>query len=155
MLEGSNRVLTLHPEDAIQEYGKDHEYTQLSIPHKGIDPDDAFSTVPYEKGFHMIYYLERLVGRANFDKFIPYYFKKWSRKSLDSYDFKATFLEFFGAPEYSELKDKIASIDWETRFYSRGLPPKPEFDTSLIDVCYKLADQWTDKVIGASPCFHS
>ncbi|KKY34259.1 putative leukotriene a-4 hydrolase [Diaporthe ampelina] len=134
-----------HLEDAIQEYGKDHEYTQLSIPHKGIDPDDAFSTVPYEKGFHMIYYLERLVGRANFDKFIPYYFEKWSRKSLDSYDFKATFLEFFGAPEYSELKDKIASIDWETRFYSRGLPPKPEFDTSLIDVCYKLADQWKDK----------
>ncbi|KAL1856924.1 Leucyl aminopeptidase yscIV [Diaporthe australafricana] len=134
-----------HLEDAIQEYGKDHEYTQLSIPHKGIDPDDAFSTVPYEKGFHMIYYLERLVGRANFDKFIPHYFEKWSRKSLDSYDFKATFLEFFGAPEYSDLKDKIANIDWETRFYSRGLPPKPNFDTSLIDVCYKLADQWKDK----------
>lgn len=154
-LEGSNRRLTLHLEDAIQEYGKDHEYTQLSIPHKGIDPDDAFSTVPYEKGFHMIYYLERLVGRANFDKFIPYYFEKWSRKSLDSYDFKATFLEFFGAPEYSELKDKIASIDWETRFYSRGLPPKPEFDTSLIDVCYKLADQWKDKVIDTFHSLHS
>jgi leukotriene-A4 hydrolase len=111
--------------------------------------------VPYEKGFHMIYYLERLVGRANFDKFIPYYFEKWSRKSLDSYDFKATFLEFFGAPEYSDLKDKIANIDWETRFYSRGLPPKPKFDTALIDVCYKLADQWKDKVIAPFHVFHS
>lgn len=133
-------------EGAIAEFGKDHEYTQLCIPHKGIDPDDAFSTVPYEKGFHMIYYLDRLVGRQNFDKFIPYYFTKWTNKSLDSYEFKDTFLEFFGKPEYADLKVKIAEIDWEGRFYTRGLPPKPEFDTSLIDVCYKLSDQWKNKV---------
>ncbi|KUI72521.1 hypothetical protein VM1G_08408 [Cytospora mali] len=134
-----------HLEDAMQEFGKDHRFTQLCIDHKGIDPDDAFSTVPYEKGFHMIYYLERLVGRHNFDNFIPYYFKKWSNKSLDSYEFKDTFLEFFSTSEYAELKGKLDSIDWEGRFYTRGLPPKPEFDTSLIDVCYKLADQWKDK----------
>lgn len=130
----------------MQEFGLDHRFTQLLIDHKGIDPDDAFSTVAYEKGFHMIYYLDRLVGRQNFDKFIPYYFRKWSTKSLDSYEFKDTFLEFFSTPEYAALKDKLASIDWEGRFYSRGLPPKPEFDNSLIDVCYKLADQWKDKV---------
>lgn len=94
----------------------------------------------------MVYYLDRLVGRQNFDKFIPYYFKKWSRKSLDSFEFKDTFLEFFSTPEYADLKDKLAGIDWEGRFYTRGLPPKPEFDTSLIDVAYKLADQWKDKV---------
>lgn len=94
----------------------------------------------------MIYYLDRLVGRQNFDKFIPYYFTKWSKKSLDSYEFKDTFLEFFSTPEYAGLKDKLASIDWEGRFYTRGLPPKPEFDTSLIDACYKLADQWKDTV---------
>lgn len=138
--------LTIRLEGAIAEFGKDHEYTQLCIPHKGIDPDDAFSTVPYEKGFHMIYYLDRLVGRQNFDKFIPYYFTKWTNKSLDSYEFKETFLEFFSKPEYADLKAEIAGIDWEGRFYTRGLPPKPEFDTSLIDVCYKLADQWKDKV---------
>ncbi|KAJ9156401.1 Leukotriene A(4) hydrolase [Pleurostoma richardsiae] len=134
-----------HLEDAIQEFGADHGFTQLCIDHKGIDPDDAFSTVPYEKGFHMVWYLDRLVGRENFDKFIPYYFTKYTNKSLDSYEFKDTFLEFFSAPEYSDLKEKIAGIDWEGRFYSRGLPPKPEFDTSLIDVCYKLADQWKNK----------
>lgn len=130
----------------IDDFGKDHKYTQLLIDHKGIDPDDSFSKVPYEKGFHMIWYLDRLVGRQNFDKFIPYYFKKWQNKSLDSYEFKDTFLEFFGKPEYAELKDKIAEIDWETRFYSPGMPLKPDFDTSLIDVVYKLADQWKNKV---------
>ncbi|EHA52461.1 leukotriene A-4 hydrolase [Pyricularia oryzae 70-15] len=131
-----------HLEDAIEEFGADHKFTQLCINHKGIDPDDAFSTVPYEKGFHMVYYLDRLVGRKNFDKFIPYYFTKWANKSLDSYEFKDTFLEFFDKPEYADLKDKIAGIDWEGRFYTPGLPPKPEFDTSLVDVCYALADKW-------------
>ena len=28
----------------------------------GIDPDDAFSTVPYEKGHTLLYYLETLVS---------------------------------------------------------------------------------------------
>lgn len=130
------------PEESIEEFGKDHEFTKLCISHKGIDPDDAFSTVPYEKGFHFIYYLDRLVGRQNFDKFIPYYFGKWANKSLDSFEFKDTFLEFFGAPDYASLKDKISEIDWEGRFYNTGLPPKPEFDTSLVDVCYELAKKW-------------
>ncbi|KAK5654895.1 hypothetical protein OQA88_6933 [Cercophora sp. LCS_1] len=129
-------------EEAIDEYGKDHEFTKLCISHKGIDPDDAFSTVPYEKGFHFVWYLDRLVGRENFDKFIPHYFGKWTNKSLDSFEFRDTFLEFFGAPEYASLKDKIAGIDWEGRFFTPGLPPKPEFDTSLADVCFALAEKW-------------
>jgi aminopeptidase N len=133
-------------EDAIEEFGPDHDFTKLCINHKGIDPDDAFSTVPYEKGFHMVYYLDRLVGRGNFDQFIPYYFTKFTNKSLDSYEFKDTFLEFFDKPEFANLKEKIAGIDWEGRFYSPGLPPKPEFDTSLIDGCYALAEKWKSEV---------
>ncbi|KAF3760810.1 peptidase M1, leukotriene A4 hydrolase [Cryphonectria parasitica EP155] len=31
------------------------------------------------------------------------------------------------------------------------MPPKPDFDTSLIDVCYKLAAQWEDKSYTPSP----
>ncbi|KAK0720797.1 peptidase family M1-domain-containing protein [Lasiosphaeris hirsuta] len=139
-------------EEAVAEYGKDSEFTKLCISHKGIDPDDAFSTVPYEKGFHFVFYLDRLVGRENFDKFIPFYFTRWTNKSLDSFEFRDTFLEFFGTPEYASLKDKISEIDWEGRFFTPGLPPKPEFDTSLADVCYELAEKWkgTDFTPGAS-----
>ncbi|KAH8911027.1 hypothetical protein BR93DRAFT_874536 [Coniochaeta sp. PMI_546] len=137
-------------EEAISGFGADHEFTKLHISHKGengqpIDPDDAFSTVPYEKGFHFVWDLERLVGREAFDKFITFYFTKWSGKSLDKDDFKNTYLEFFSRPEYASLKDKIASIDWEEKFHSTGLPPKPEFDTSLVDVCYELANKWKSK----------
>uniref|UniRef100_L2FMZ9 Leukotriene a-4 hydrolase n=1 Tax=Colletotrichum fructicola (strain Nara gc5) TaxID=1213859 RepID=L2FMZ9_COLFN len=132
-------------EDAVALFGNDSEFTKLIINHKGIDPDDAFSTVPYEKGFHFLYYLERLVGRDAFDKFIPHYFTKWSRKSLDSFEFKDTFLTFFNGLGDAEIKDKVASIDWDKWFYQPGLPPKPEFDTSLADVCYKLAENWKDE----------
>lgn len=107
--------------------------------------------MPYEKGFHFVYHLDRLVGRENFDKFIPYYFGKWTNKSLDSFEFRDTFLEFFSAAEYADLKDKIASIDWEGRFYTPGLPPKPEFDTSLADVCYDLAEKWKQSDFLPSP----
>lgn len=33
-------------------------------------------------------------------------------------------------------------LDWDTWFYSPGLPPKPHFDTSLADVVYELARKW-------------
>lgn len=33
-------------------------------------------------------------------------------------------------------------LDWDTWFYSPGLPPKPRFDTSLADVVYELAKKW-------------
>ncbi|TDZ67196.1 Leucine aminopeptidase 2 [Colletotrichum trifolii] len=138
-------------EDAVALFGADSEFTKLIINHKGIDPDDAFSTVPYEKGFHFLYYLEGLVGRDAFDKFIPHYFTKWSRKSLDSFEFKATFLDFFNGLGDAGIKEKVASIDWDKWFYQPGLPPKPDFDTSLADVCYKLAENWKDENFTPSP----
>lgn len=30
-------------------FGEDHEFTKLVIDLKGKDPDDAFSSIPYEK----------------------------------------------------------------------------------------------------------
>ncbi|KAI1492522.1 peptidase family M1-domain-containing protein [Biscogniauxia mediterranea] len=129
-------------EDSVSLFGADDEFTKLIINHEGIDPEDAFSSVPYEKGFHFLYYLDRLIGREHFDKFIPHYFKTWARKSLDSFEFKKTFLDFFEAYGNEEIKEKIAQINWDERFYSPGLPDKPDFDTTFVDSCLALADQW-------------
>ncbi|KUJ15952.1 putative leukotriene A-4 hydrolase like protein [Mollisia scopiformis] len=130
-------------EDSVNSYGHDHEFTKLVLDLKGKDPDDSFSSIPYEKGFHLLYYLEKVVGKPAFDKFIPHYFKKWSRKSLDSYDFKATFLDFFSSDK--EASKALEEVDWNSWFYKPGLPPKPKFDTSMADVCYALADKWETK----------
>ncbi|RYC61936.1 hypothetical protein CHU98_g4279 [Xylaria longipes] len=131
--------------------GADHEFTKLIINHKGVDPEDAFSSIPYEKGFHFIYYLDGLVGREHFDKFIPHYFKTWARKSLDSFEFKQTFLDFFNNYGNDEIKEKIAKIPWEERFYTPGLPPKPKFDTAYVDSCLALAEKWEQADYQPSP----
>lgn len=126
--------------DSVDQYGHDHEFTKLIVDLKGKDPDDAFSSVPYEKGFNFLYYLEKLIGKDKFDTFIPHYFTVWKGKSLDSYDFKATLLDFFA-------RDRAAAeiwkqVDWDSWFYKPGLPPKPDFDTSLVNPAYELADRW-------------
>ena len=36
--------------------------TQLVVNLTNIDPDDAFSTIPYVKGALLLYYLETILG---------------------------------------------------------------------------------------------
>ncbi|KAI4134643.1 MAG: hypothetical protein LQ347_001341 [Umbilicaria vellea] len=126
--------------DSIAQFGEDHEFTKLVIDLKGKDPDDAFSSIPYEKGFTFLYHLEKLLGQEKWDKFIPHYFTKYARKSVDSYDFKLTLLSFFCSD--STATAALDKLDWDTWFYAPGFPPQPSFDTSLVDVCYQLASRW-------------
>ncbi len=43
-------------------FGAEHPFTHLVPDLKGVDPDDAFSTVPYEKGSNLLFYLEQKLG---------------------------------------------------------------------------------------------
>lgn len=51
--------------DSITQFGEDHEFTKLVIDLKGKDPDDAFSSIPYEKDFTFLYHLEKLLARKS------------------------------------------------------------------------------------------
>lgn len=46
----------------VDVFGPEHPYTHLVPELVGVDPDDAFSTVPYEKGSALLMYLEQLLG---------------------------------------------------------------------------------------------
>ncbi|ANB15053.1 Lap2p [Sugiyamaella lignohabitans] len=129
-------------EESIKSMGDDAAaYSKLIVDLSGgKDPDDAFSTVPYEKGFNLLFHLENLVGgKEVFDPFIPYYFNKFKCKSLDSYQFYDTIYEFF-----HDKKDLLDTVDWDAWFFTPGLPPKPKFDTSIADACYSLASKWIE-----------
>ncbi|MCJ1360523.1 MAG: hypothetical protein MMC33_010531 [Icmadophila ericetorum] len=128
-------------QDSISFYGPTHPFTKLIVDLKNQDPDDAFSSIPYEKGSTFLWYLEQTVGRTKWDAFIPHYFTTWKYQSLDSFDFKRTLLEFFALDTNASaaLNEKV---DWEKWFYEPGLPWKPDFDTSLVDICYALATKW-------------
>lgn len=126
--------------DSIGNFGEDHNFTKLIPDLKGQDPDDAFSSVPYEKGFTLLYRLEKLIGKEKWDKFIPHYFTEYKQRSVDSYEFKATLFAFFKSD--SESSKKLHDLDWDEIFYKPGFPEKPNFDTTLADQCYELADKW-------------
>ncbi|KAI5811222.1 peptidase family M1-domain-containing protein [Peziza echinospora] len=128
--------------ESIELYGADHEFTKLVINLEGKDPDDAFSSVPYEKGFNFLYFLDTVVGREKWNTFIPHYFTKFHQKSLTSDEFKETLLEFF-APDAEATEALTKQVNWERWFYGTGLPtPPPSFDTTLAEGCYTLANQW-------------
>lgn len=60
-----------HLKDSVTEFEKsgNGKLTALCPPMEGIDPDDAFSSVPYEKGFNLLYDLQTRVGEQNFKAF--------------------------------------------------------------------------------------
>ncbi|KAG8531520.1 uncharacterized protein KY384_003149 [Bacidia gigantensis] len=126
--------------ESVKEFGDHHEFTKLIPDVSGKDPDDAFSTCPYEKGYTFLSYLESQVGKEKWNQYIPHYFTTFARRSLTSDEFKQDLHTFFASD--SAATAMLNAVDWHQWFYSPGLPPKPTFDTSLADVCYSLAAQW-------------
>lgn len=57
--------------EAVSRMGAEHPFTCL-VPDLsgGLDPDDAFSKIPYEKGFYFLYHLQDLVGTEGFESFM-------------------------------------------------------------------------------------
>jgi leukotriene-A4 hydrolase len=55
-------------QSAFEQHVARPELTRLRTPLAGVDPDDAFSAVPYEKGFLFLKTLEAAVGTAAFDQ---------------------------------------------------------------------------------------
>lgn len=117
------------------------EFTKLRPNLTDVDPDEAFSRIPYEKGFLFLLYLESLVGGK--DKMIPWlqsYFKANMNKSVTSEQMQASFLAHFG---------DVKGIDWNEWFYGTGLPTVFNPDTYLNQNMNKNVDAltaiWKDK----------
>ncbi|CAH0695980.1 unnamed protein product [Spodoptera exigua] len=107
--------------------GSSNPLTKLVVDLNGVHPDDAFSTVPYEKGSLFLRYLENVVGGPEvFDDFLRAYLTKFKKKSLDTDQFKAFLLDYF--------KDNkaIKEVDWNSWLYKSGMPPIiPDYDTTM------------------------
>jgi leukotriene-A4 hydrolase len=63
-----------------------------------------------------------------FEPFLRAYYEKFKYQSIDSYQFKQFFLDYF--------KDKdLSGINWDQWFNDPGMPKyKPNFDESLAKV---------------------
>lgn len=104
----------------------------------GIDPDEAFSVVPYEKGCNLLYALQNLVGEDTFLAFAKAYIQEFKSKLVTSDSFKAFAIQQFGS--------KISGFDWDGWMYKEGMPPTtPAFDKSIISAIQEEVAGWLDE----------
>lgn len=58
------------------------KYTSLKVNMEGANPDDAFSDVPYDKGYLFLKMLEDRYGREKFDQFLIQYFSSHAFQTI-------------------------------------------------------------------------
>ena len=61
----------------------------LAFDQRGRDPDEVFSSIPYERGYLFLTYLENKFGRAKFDAFLRGWFDAHAFESKTTEDFLA------------------------------------------------------------------
>ncbi|KJE92810.1 leukotriene A4 hydrolase [Capsaspora owczarzaki ATCC 30864] len=128
--------------DSIDNYPADSLLTALVPSLDGVDPDDAFSSVPYEKGFNLLFYLETLLGGPEpMERYLKAHCTQFAFKAVTTAEWKDFFLSFFAEEAKRGVFD---AVDWNAWFYTPGMPkPEPKFDQTLAERSAALAARWT------------
>jgi len=98
---------TLEPRDQV-----------LAIDLRGRDPDDAFSDIPYEKGYLFLEYLESKVGRERFETFLRGYFDHFAFQSMTT----EQFVDYMMSNLLSGAPGSVSDADLNAWLYQPGLP---------------------------------
>jgi leukotriene-A4 hydrolase len=145
--DASRGIIAL--QESVDSYGADHPFTAL-VPslEGGQDPDDAFSKVPYEKGFYFLYYLQTLVGGPEkFEPFMKAYIEKFALATVTTDEFREFLLEYF--LDVQALQD----LDWDTWLYKPGashlVHPSPA--AGVLMQCEQVAWECTQLPSVATP----
>ncbi|MFH1842495.1 MAG: M1 family metallopeptidase [bacterium] len=125
----------------LDNFGPGSPYTKLRTDLAGIDPDEVFSLVPYEKGAQLVLLLEDAVGRERFDEFLLKYIATFRFQSITTDEFLA-FLE----QELPGVYEKVQGPRWVEE------PDMPDNELPVaspkVERVRELAKGWTD---GARP----
>ncbi len=128
-------------EQSLARFGADSPFTVLRTHLEGVDPDEVYSTVPYEKGALFVALLERRAGRERFDRFIRRYIERFRFTSI-------TTEELMGLLE-AELPGVAAEVDADEWLHRPGLPANaPRFRSAPLEALIALAEGWA---AGARP----
>jgi leukotriene A-4 hydrolase/aminopeptidase len=120
-------------DDSVARFGADSPLTKLQTDLRGIDPDDAFSSIPYEKGARFVYAMEQHAGRDRFDRFMRKYIAAFRFTSITSEEFLA-FLE-------QELPGTAGAVQANAWLHETGMPlSAPVFKSEMLDEITGLAD---------------
>ncbi|CAL1568242.1 unnamed protein product [Knipowitschia caucasica] len=126
-------------QDSVNTFGANSPLTNLVPSLQDVDPDDAFSSVPYEKGFALLYHLEELMGGPEvFMEFVKSYIQMFAYSSATTDQWKDYLFSYF-----KDKVDILKKVDWNAWMYTPGMPPvKPQYDTTLANACITLSQKW-------------
>jgi leukotriene A-4 hydrolase/aminopeptidase len=120
---------------SVARFGVDSPLTRLRLQLQGVDPDDAFSSIPYEKGARFVVVLERTVGRERFDQFMLDYMHRFRFQSITSKEF----LQFLNE-RLPGMAEQVLAQQW---LYETGMPPNaPVFTSAKLEELTMLAQAW-------------
>ncbi len=122
-------------QENLDDFGPESPYTHLRNDLAGIDPDDIYSLVPYEKGAQFVLLLDQAVGRERFDAFLSRYIGTFRFRSITTDEFLA-FLE-------KELPGVYASVRGPEWVDGPGMPSNEiPVRSAAVDHVRELAAAW-------------
>jgi leukotriene-A4 hydrolase len=101
-------------DESIARFAARPALTRLRTQLAGVDPDDGYSLVPYEKGYFFLCAIEAAVGRAAFER--------WLRRYLADFRFGAITTEDFEAHLEAALPGALAQVDARRWIDGEGIP---------------------------------
>jgi len=123
-------------EDSLERFRKEPHLTVLRLHLEGIDPDDAFSSIPYEKGARLVAALEREVGEARFQRFL--------RDYMAAFRFTSITTEQFCAFVDEQLPGALKAVNAKAYLDEPGMPATaPQFQSAQLDGLTALAESWS------------
>ncbi|HTV25426.1 MAG TPA: M1 family metallopeptidase [Polyangiaceae bacterium] len=126
----------------LEELALHPELTRLRSHLDGIDPDHAFSIVPYEKGYLMLRAIEESEGRARWDEFLRRYMRAYRFRALTTEEW-LDFLE-------RELPGAAERAGVNAYLHSAGLPSSaPVPRSARLDRVLALPPGIPDRAHGA------
>ncbi|MBA3819095.1 MAG: leukotriene A4 hydrolase C-terminal domain-containing protein, partial [Deltaproteobacteria bacterium] len=130
-------------DDALRRFAKRPELTQLRTHLAGIDPDDAYSQVPYQKGYFFLVRLEQAVGREPFTA--------WLRSYLAAFRFAAITTEDFEAHFEQRFPGVLAEVGGARWIDGAGLPEDaPVARSAKLDAIEQLAGRVPERDVAAA-----
>ncbi|CAG8711626.1 777_t:CDS:2, partial [Racocetra fulgida] len=113
-------------EQDIKLFGSDNVLTALTPKLKDVDPDDSFSSVPYEKGFNFLYHIQKVIGGPEyFEPYMKAHVQEFAGKSITTDDWRK-FLYSFVEKNFPEKKAALDSIKWDDWLHAPGM---------VLDLC--------------------
>jgi leukotriene-A4 hydrolase len=110
-------------EVALGRFASRPELTKLRTELRGLHPDEAYSSVPYEKGYLFLRRLEEAAGRPAWDEFLRTYLLRFRFQSIDTNQFLSTLNGLLPG-----LAARVEAAHW---IDGPGLPPDAPVPVSV------------------------